>query len=65
MPRPVRRDPTWVAYVEALGREPRNLPSDHPDLWQWLYKGTKAERYELLEKLMDLEPAQQDELFDA
>lgn len=53
MPRPVRRDPTWVAYVEAMGREPRNLPEDHPDRWQWEYRGGKREREILLGRLTD------------
>lgn len=44
-------------YIEIVGREPRNLPADHPDRWQWEYAGGKAEREGLLERLADLEQA--------
>lgn len=38
-------------YVRNVGREPRNLPEDHPDRWQWEYRGTKEERARLRETL--------------
>ena len=31
-------------YKSAVGRPPRNLPDDHPDRWQWDYRGTKEQR---------------------
>ena len=31
-------------YIRETGRDPRNLPEDHPDHWQWNYRGTKEER---------------------
>lgn len=34
-----------------MGRPPANLPDDHPDRWQWDYRGTKAEREALVERL--------------
>jgi hypothetical protein len=39
------------AYERNVGHPPRNLPDDHPDRWQWEYRGTKAEREGLLERL--------------
>lgn len=54
-------------YVGNVGREPENLPNDHPDLWQWLYRGTKTEREYLLERLVELpveEAHEQEALFD-
>lgn len=39
-------------YREEVG-EPRNLPDDHPDRWQWEYQGTRAEKEDLLERLRD------------
>lgn len=38
---------TVEAYESAVGHEPRNLPEDHPDLWQWLYRGTPADKEKL------------------
>lgn len=38
-------------YRKEVGRDARNLPEDHPDVWQWKYRGTKAEQEELLERL--------------
>lgn len=29
----------------------RNLPEDHPDRWQWDYRGSKDERDDLLSRL--------------
>lgn len=34
-------------YEKVVGHAPRNLPEDHPDLWQWLYRGTKEDREKL------------------
>lgn len=39
------------AYSRNVGHPPKNLPDDHPDLWQWKYGGRKAEREQLLERL--------------
>ena len=36
-----------AAYTRAVGHEPRNLPDDHPDLWQWLYRGTPKDKEQL------------------
>lgn len=51
-------------YRAEVG-DPRNLPDDHPDKWQWDYRGTKAERETLLERLGitpdDDEPPTQEE----
>lgn len=50
-------------YRQELG-EPRNLPDDHPDVWQWRYRGTPKEREQLLEALGlvdDDVPASQEE----
>lgn len=38
-------------YEDNVGKPPANLPDDHPDKWQWEYRGTKAERELLLERL--------------
>jgi hypothetical protein len=38
-------------YEKAMGRRPTRLPDDHPDAWQWDYRGTKEERDQLLELL--------------
>ncbi len=40
-----------AAYEEAVGHPPRNLDADHPDHWQWVYRGTKEERQKALEML--------------
>lgn len=40
-----------LAYQQELGREPRNLPEDHPDRWQWEYRGRPEEREGLFECL--------------
>lgn len=52
-----------VMYVEVVGHEPRNLPKDHPDLWQWLYTGrSELDKKHLAELLGPVEgPATQDE----
>lgn len=58
--KPDKRD----EYRDNVGREPRNLPDDHPDKWQWEYTGTKEERDALLERLslqIEDEPATQEE----
>ena len=39
------------AYKHNVGKEPERLPDDHPDAWQWSYKGTKGEREQLPELL--------------
>jgi hypothetical protein len=38
-------------YTRNVGHEPRNLPDDHPDVWQWLYRGTPKQKEKLLEFL--------------
>jgi len=35
------------AYERHVGRPPARLPEDHPDAWQWDYRGTPAERERL------------------
>lgn len=35
---------TVETYIEVVGHEPRNLPEDHPDRWQWLYRGTPKDK---------------------
>lgn len=45
-----RRDDA-AFYEKEMGRPPTLLPDDHPDRWQWDYRGTKAEREELLDRL--------------
>lgn len=52
-------------YEENVGHEPRNLPDDHPDRWQWFYRGTREEREHLLERLVELpqEVHEQEELW--
>ncbi len=42
---------TVQAYTESVGHEPRNLPDDHPDVWQWLYRGTPEEKQRALSLL--------------
>lgn len=54
-------------YVAEHG-EPRNLPDDHPDRWQWEYRGTRDERSTLLGRLAGVTddqdgPPQDEELF--
>lgn len=53
-------------YVAEHGA-PRNLPDDHPDRWQWEYRGTRDERETLLERLAGADdqdgPPQGEELF--
>jgi len=45
-------------YLAEVGKEPVVLSCDHPDLWQWEYRGTRAEREELAEMLgLAQEPA--------
>lgn len=46
---PRRDDP--IAYEAEMGRPPARLPDDHPYAWQWEYRGTKAEREDMLERL--------------
>lgn len=52
-------------YEENVGHEPHNLPEDHPDRWQWLYRGSREEREHLLERLVELpqEAHEQEELW--
>lgn len=49
------------AYEENVGKPPQNLPEDHPDLWQWRYRGTKVERDALLAELA-LKPPEEEEV---
>lgn len=53
-------------YIGNVGREPENLPEDHPDRWQWLYRGSREEREHLLERLVELprEVHEQEALFN-
>ena len=51
---PRRDDP--LTYEAEMGRPPTRLPDDHPDAWQWAYRGTKAERETMLERLGGLCP---------
>lgn len=50
-----------------VGHEPNNLPEDHPDHWQWVYRGRSPEdRQRLAELLWLVEeelPAQEETLF--
>lgn len=64
------REEEW--YEEEKGRVPSRLSEDHPDAWQWEYRGGKVEFEELQQKLGlvrdDGGPAKidgQEELFDA
>jgi len=61
----MRDDERELNYIKSVGHEPRNLPDDHPDLWQWVYSGKAAERERLLERLSELElfPVGQPALF--
>lgn len=61
-----REDLLRQKYVEQMGHEP---PVDESEqAWQWAYRGTKAEREELLERLgVDVEdgvPPQEETLFE-
>ena len=47
----MRDDQVIAAYTRNVGHEPRNLPDDHPDLWQWLYRGGKEERARAMQLL--------------
>jgi hypothetical protein len=38
-------------YEAAQGRPPSRLPDDHPDAWQWAYRGGKAEYEERMGEL--------------
>ena len=55
-------------YEENVGHPPRTLPEDHPDYWQWTYKGGPAERATLLDMLSldgpDSQPPQEETLWD-
>ena len=44
------RDPERE-YEKEMGRPAARLPDDHPDAWQWDYRGTKAEREEMIDRL--------------
>lgn len=48
-------------YKEIVGRDPHNLPDDHPDLWQWTYSGTPEQRKSLLWKLSGKQDADEEE----
>lgn len=64
--RDILMDKTERAYIEAVGHEPRNLPADHPDRWQWLYVGRSDEDKERLAELLGLpeeQPGQEESLF--
>lgn len=55
-----------VAYREQVGREPGRLADDHPECWQWEYRGRADERETLLERLGGVAVAgEQEPLFDA
>ena len=34
-------------YERSVGHGPQNLPDDHPDHWQWVYRGTKEDKEKL------------------
>jgi hypothetical protein len=51
----LRRRRECELYEAAVGREPARLPEDHPDAWQWEYRGSRQERDELLERLTGCE----------
>lgn len=51
MPSPRGKTREEILYEQALGRPPSRLPDDHPDAWQWAYRGGKAEFEELQLKL--------------
>jgi hypothetical protein len=54
-------------YRKETGRNPRNLPDDHPDRWQWDYMGRKEEREALEESVRkenDDPQWEQKEMFD-
>ena len=42
-----------LAYEQEQGHLPHNLPAEHPDLWQWEYRGRPDERADLLERLSE------------
>lgn len=51
-PAPRSRVPLELSrYVAEVGREPGRLPDEHPDAWQWTYRGTPAERKDLAERV--------------
>jgi hypothetical protein len=59
MSEPMSRDAELAErYLAEVGKEPARLPDDHPDVWQWAYRGSKAEREEMIENfgLGELEP---------
>lgn len=43
-------------YEENVGHPPQNLPKDHPDKWQWEYRGSKADKEGLLARLRGNDP---------
>lgn len=45
-----------AAYLQNVGKPHANLPEDHPDHWQWEYRGTAAEREEMKIRLGLVEP---------
>jgi hypothetical protein len=52
-------------YVENVGREPGELPEDHPDRWQWEYRGQSPEDRERLANFFQkpVEKPQEEQLF--
>lgn len=58
-------------YRDNVGRDPQNLPDDHPDRWQWEFRGTPEERERLRDWLdgntpdaaLDDPPSQEESLF--
>lgn len=56
-------------YRAEVGREPGRSAPDHPDAWQWEYRGSKRDREKLLERMAVSAPApvrvEQGELFGA
>lgn len=54
-----RRRREHELYEQSVGRPPvERVPEDHPDRWQWDYRGKRDEREELLERL-DCDPVQE------
>jgi len=42
-----------LAYEQDRGYPPQNLSPDHPDLWQWEYRGRPEERADLLGRMSE------------
>ena len=61
------KDRERLEYERATGREPTELPPDHPDRWQWEYDGSPAARASMRRKLrleQEKNGVVQEKLFD-